>query len=53
MKTVICKRVVYDFENIGKCKTIEVSEHSYAWSGSIACTGERRCIYCGDLEEKT
>lgn len=25
----------------------ECTDHAYAWTGRIPCTGERRCIYCG------
>jgi hypothetical protein len=34
----------------GKVTEIECTEHSYAWSGKIPCTGIRRCIYCGRPE---
>lgn len=51
----MCKRMVHDFDNPGRIKIIEVEEHSYAWSGSIPCTGVYRCVYCGrpyESEEK-
>ena len=31
-----------------ECGTLE-NDHSYAWSGTTPCTGERRCIYCGHV----
>lgn len=40
---------------LGVYKLIECgtnrTPHSFAWSGSIPCTGERKCIYCGKPEK--
>ena len=39
-------KTIYDWET-GNIKTVECVSHSYAWSGTIPCTGIKRCIYCG------
>lgn len=44
-----CKRKVYGEKGI---ETIIVDNHSYAWSGSMPCTGVYRCVYCGQEKEK-
>lgn len=31
----------------GLVSRVECKQHSYAWSGSMPCTGRLRCIYCG------
>jgi hypothetical protein len=43
----ICWRGVVEEIECGTEKT----PHTYAWTGAIPCTGERRCIYCGKYEE--
>lgn len=35
---------------LGKVEEIVVDKHTFAWSGKIPCTGEKRCIYCGEYE---
>lgn len=44
-------KTLYDLNTPGKCVTVKCTNHSYAWSGKIPCTGVRRCIYCGKIEE--
>jgi hypothetical protein len=34
----------------GKVTETECTEHSYAWSGKIPCTGIRKCVFCGKPE---
>jgi len=29
----------------------EHTEHAYAWTGRMPCTGQRKCILCGKPEE--
>lgn len=48
MKTKKCIREVVWH---GQASVIEVSDHSFAWSGRMPCTGVVKCIYCGLLEE--
>ena len=48
-----CKRIVQDWENPGHTKEIVANNHSYAWSGSIPCTGEWACVFCGQPEDPT
>ena len=46
-----CHRLVYDWDNPGKYKWIDVDHHSFAWSGAMPCTGRKKCIYCHEAEE--
>lgn len=27
---------------------MDCTDHSYAWSGSMPCTGIKKCVFCGD-----
>lgn len=31
----------------GRVTEKECTQHSFAWSGEIPCTGTYKCIYCG------
>ncbi len=42
----------YKMDKTGDVEKVECKDHSYAWSGSIPCTGIKKCIYCGKIEKK-
>jgi len=35
----------------GKVTKVECTNHSYAYTGKMPCTGDRRCIHCGKLDD--
>ena len=35
----------------GKMQEEECTEHAFAWSGRVPCTGVKICIHCGKVEE--
>ena len=58
MMYMLCKcladtsyKYLYDLKNPGKIIKVECTNHSYAWSGKMPCTGTYRCIHCGKEKE--
>lgn len=48
MDKIICKRQVVWH---GVVEDIVVDHHVFSWSGKIPCTGVRKCLYCGQIED--
>jgi len=43
-------KVLYDYEHRGQVKKVECKNHSYRYTGTIPCTGIRKCVLCGKSE---
>ena len=45
--TYYYKWLVWD----GVIKKVVCKDHAYHWSGKMPCTGVRKCMFCGKLED--
>jgi len=53
---ITAREVTFDVDNhspLPETKPDKKCNHSYAWSGSMPCTGRWQCIYCGKPEDET